>query len=308
MNSQNTQKSLNILLAFDGSQHASSAIELLRDLPLTADSKILILGVLIPRDSSNHAYLEASLAEAEKLLSSSGFQARQEMVLGYPAEIIMQYASQENPDLIILGAKGLRHTLGILLGGVAQQIIEYAEQPVMIVRAPYTNLKHVLLMTDGSPSSQKAIEYIAGTIDQTGEQKCRQFPLPQGITLHVLHVLPPATTPELLARSWPIGPDVLPPFPLDQEAEALRMKDEENVGRALLDATTQHLGNCISIKVVSTLKRGDAATEILDYIKEHHIDLAVAGSRGLSQMRAWLLGSVSRKVVHYASCSVLIVK
>ena len=41
---------------------------------------------------------------------------------------------------------------------------------------------------------------------------------------------------------------------------------------------------------------------------EKNIDLVVVGSRGLSQVGGWLLGSVSRKLVHYAGCSVLIVK
>ena len=58
----------------------------------------------------------------------------------------------------------------------------------------------------------------------------------------------------------------------------------------------------------SAMPRGDAATEILDYIKENDIDLVVCGSRGLSQVTGWLLGSVSRKLVHYADCSVMIVK
>ena len=54
--------------------------------------------------------------------------------------------------------------------------------------------------------------------------------------------------------------------------------------------------------------RGDAATEIIEYANQNQIDLIVAGSRGLSQMRRLLLGSLSRKLVHYAGCSVLIVK
>ena len=36
--------------------------------------------------------------------------------------------------------------------------------------------------------------------------------------------------------------------------------------------------------------------------------MVVCGSRGLSAVSGWLLGSVSRKLVHYAGCSVLIVK
>jgi len=54
--------------------------------------------------------------------------------------------------------------------------------------------------------------------------------------------------------------------------------------------------------------RGDAATEIIDYVKANQIDLIVAGSRGLSQIKSLWMGSVSRKLVHYSACSVLIVK
>ena len=56
------------------------------------------------------------------------------------------------------------------------------------------------------------------------------------------------------------------------------------------------------------LTRGDAATEIIDYVKSNEIDLIVAGSRGLGQFEGMWMGSVSRKLVHYSNCSVLIVK
>ena len=87
-----------------------------------------------------------------------------------------------------------------------------------------------------------------------------------------------------------------------QQAEA-----EQRQGEVLLAQSEANL-NDSGIKVESVLMRGDAATEIMNYIKEKNIDLVVVGSRGLSQVRGWLLGSVSRKLVHYAGCSVLIVK
>ena len=62
------------------------------------------------------------------------------------------------------------------------------------------------------------------------------------------------------------------------------------------------------IESTPVLLRGDAATEILDYTDKENVDLIVAGSRGLSTFRGWLTGSVSRKLVHYSNCSVLIVK
>ena len=53
--------------------------------------------------------------------------------------------------------------------------------------------------------------------------------------------------------------------------------------------------------------RGDAAKEIIEYTKEQHINLIVSGP-GLSQFKGWLLGSVSRKLVHYSEGSVLVVR
>jgi nucleotide-binding universal stress UspA family protein len=301
-------RSLNILLAFDGSQHCLSALDLLRDLPLPVDSKVTVVGVLIPRESSNHAVLEAALDQAEQMLKEKGVDSRSEIIVGNPAETIIEFANQIHPDLIVAGAKGLRHTLGILLGGVAQQIVEYSGQPVLVVRAPYKGLKHILLVTDGSPSSQAALEYLAGVSQGSEPDRCERFPLPPNILVSIMHVLPPPPSPELLARSWPIGPDVLPPIPLDREAEAAWLKEEETRGTALLDRTISSLKKCSGIQAIPVLTRGDAATEIIQYAKDHQIDLIVAGSRGLSEMRSWLLGSVSRKLVHYANCSVLIIK
>jgi nucleotide-binding universal stress UspA family protein len=58
----------------------------------------------------------------------------------------------------------------------------------------------------------------------------------------------------------------------------------------------------------SILKRGDAATEIMAVVKEQNIDLLITGSRGLTPIRSWMMGSVSRKLVHYSGCSVLVVR
>jgi nucleotide-binding universal stress UspA family protein len=301
-------RSLNVLLAFDGSQHCLSAIDFLRDLPLPLSSTVNIVGVLIPRDSSNHAVLEAALEQADQMLKAKGFNSKAEIVVGNPAETIIEWANKTHPDLIVAGAKGLRHTLGILLGGVAQQIVEYAEQPVLVVRAPYQGLKRILMVTDGSPSSQAELEYMAGISSESEPDRVERFPLPPDVQVAIMHVLPPPPSPELLARSWPIGPDVLPPIPMDREAEAAWLMEEEIRGRAILDRAVSYLNKYSMIQATPILARGDAATEIIQYARDHHIDLIVAGSRGLSEIRSWLLGSVSRKLVHYANCSVLIIK
>ena len=73
--------------------------------------------------------------------------------------------------------------------------------------------------------------------------------------------------------------------------------NEEEDGKKLLDSSVETLAG-YGIKATAILKRGDAATEIIEYIKDHQIDLTISGSRGLSQIRGWLMGRVSRKLVH----------
>jgi nucleotide-binding universal stress UspA family protein len=288
---------LEIMVAVDGSAHSLSAVNLLADLPLSGDSTIYLVTILIPRNASDHARLQAVLDHAQKIFEANGILVSTDLLVGYPSEELTQYARDHSPNLIVLGAVGLRATLGILLGGVAQQMMEYATCPVMIVRHPYESLRRILLVTDGSSYSQKAAHYLAN------------FPLKEDSEVHVIHVLPPLPSSTLIAYAWPLDADLFTPPPSPEAEETLRAQaeEEERQAQSLLEKTQKTLSS-LDVKTVGIYKRGDAATEILDYAKSQEIDLIVAGSRGLSRIQGWLLGSVSRKLVHYAQCSVLVVK
>lgn len=53
---------------------------------------------------------------------------------------------------------------------------------------------------------------------------------------------------------------------------------------------------------------GHAASSIVKFAKEHHVDLIVIGSRGLSGVERFFLGSVSFHVIQKAPCDVLVIK
>lgn len=53
---------------------------------------------------------------------------------------------------------------------------------------------------------------------------------------------------------------------------------------------------------------GHAAEQIVHYAATEKADLIVVGHRGKSLIQRWLLGSVSKRIVSYAPCSVLIVR
>jgi nucleotide-binding universal stress UspA family protein len=284
---------LKILLADDGSEHARAAVTLLGDLPLSSKSSVTALRVFTPLQISEHAALQKALEQTQADLLSKGIQTSTELLQGYPAEKLIEYADQHHPDFIVMGAKGLRATLGILLGGVVQQVVEYAQWPVLVVRAPYHGLRRVLLVTDGSPHSQRAMDSLG------------QFPLPAGVDIRVMHVMTPHPQAALLLGSSWSGMGV-PPVLYDEDI-ATAQTLEESKAQDLLAHTVETL-QARGLQATSILVRGDAATEIMHYVQEQEIDLIVAGSRGLSRVKGWLVGSVSRKLVHYAGCSVMIVK
>lgn len=288
------RKRLNILFADDGSQHAQAAVELLNDIPLPPNSRILVIHAFNSGQVPLIPDFERSLARTKEQLSTRRLRVETELKLGPAAEMILEKAQAKKPALIILGAKGLRATAGILLGGVAQQVMEYACCPVLIVRAPYRGLRRVLLVTDGSEHSQRAARYLG------------KFPFPESLDLHVLHVMPPIKRPVMMEPYYGGWQTVYARFPTQEEEKAIEERDAK-AGQALLKRTSRLLQRQGLIPT-PVLLRGDAATEILEYADMHHPDLIVAGSRGLSGFKGWWMGSVSRKLVHYAKCSVLIVK
>jgi nucleotide-binding universal stress UspA family protein len=288
------KKRLNILLADDGSQHAQAAVELLQELPLPPKSSILVLRAFNSGQIPLIPDFERSLERSKDQLASRGFRVETELKLGSAAQMILEHAEAKMPDLIVLGAKGLRSTVSILLGGVAQQVMEYATCPVLIVRAPYRGFQKILLATDGSASSLSATRYLG------------KFPLPPKAEVHVLHVLPPVQMPILMEPQYGTWQTVYAVYPTPEEDE-IRQKKETKQGEAIL-ARTCGLLQRNGIEPVSKLLRGDAATEIMNYVKAEQIDLIAAGSLGLSNFKSIWVGSVSRKLVHYSDCSVLIVK
>jgi nucleotide-binding universal stress UspA family protein len=283
---------LKILLGDDRSDHALAALALLVDLPLPSGTDVTVFRAFSPTQATDLVLMEDALNQTCNRLKKKGLFAHPELLLGVPTVKFLKHAEEQKPDLIIIGAKGLRATTGILVGGVAQQVVEYAPCPVLVVRAPYHGLREVMVVSDGSSSSQHALEFMG------------KLPLPAGARLWVMHVLPPPPL-SMLYMETPMGS--APVAMLDSDQIAAQVAKEQWAGQALLDgalATLQAAGK----PATGILKRGDAATEIMAVARQQNIDLLVTGSRGHSPIREWMMGSVSRKLVHYSGCSVLVVR
>lgn len=305
MDRQNVRKRSQFLLAFDGSEHARASVSFLSDLiiqqGIKTKSSVIILAVFSPRQTGDLAPLQQVLEQTLLYFKGKGIRAKSELILGSPGEKILEYTEKIQPAIIVIGAKGLRATLGILLGGVAQHVVEYASCPVLVVRAPYHGYRRILLVTDTSSYGKNAVQYLSGI---------RLSPITELSVMHVLPPVPIKPSPDFISHTWPTVPEMVPFYINELNAEEVAMlREEEKAGKEVLQQainTLQESSNRGEIK--SVLVRGDAASEIIQYAKDHEIDLIVAGARGESHIRSWLLGSVSRKLVHYTNCSVLIVK
>jgi nucleotide-binding universal stress UspA family protein len=297
MESPTPKQAFNILLATDGSEHAMAAASLVNDLALTPGSTVTIVAVLIPRQASSFSLLETALQQTRARIENPDINVRTQLETGYPAERIYELSEDHEVDLVVLGAKGHRHTLGILLGGVAQQVVEYVQAPILVVRSPYRRPKRIMVAVDASPCSQHVLEFLSGSGFYP------TFPVPGGAAISVVHVLPPV---DLYPRYIPTihhGQINVPP---DEDFET-RLEEEKLHGQDLLRRAVECLASS-GIDASQELLSGDAATEIIKYARKRKMDLILAGSRGMGAVKAFLLGSVSRKLVHYAQCSVLVVK
>jgi nucleotide-binding universal stress UspA family protein len=104
-----------------------------------------------------------------------------------------------------------------------------------------------------------------------------------------VHVLAVTAVPE-------IGDDV--------ETEAL-LDAAEPIARRIVGDAAEQLRD---LRVTTVALVGHPAEQLLRYAEEHEIDHIVLGHRGRSFLDRWLLGSVSRRVVAYASCTVTITR
>jgi len=88
--------------------------------------------------------------------------------------------------------------------------------------------------------------------------------------------------------------------------------------RATIEAATQHYEDAFEqlrrkaeargLALETRILVGHPAEQIIRLAAEKHADLVVVGDRGRSRITQWVFGSVSRRVVNHAPCSVLVVR
>jgi nucleotide-binding universal stress UspA family protein len=82
------------------------------------------------------------------------------VAVGDPADEILNLASRDDYDMIVLGSHGQSSLRGFLLGTVHAKVLHHAQQPVLILRS-FRPIQKILVAYRGSQCDQGALEYIA---------------------------------------------------------------------------------------------------------------------------------------------------
>jgi nucleotide-binding universal stress UspA family protein len=143
--------------------------------------------------------------------------------------------------------------------------------------------KKILIPVDGSEGSWRALEQ-AVVLGEKFES-----------TIIVANVIQPYNNAALLA------------IPLDHSTVQQGNSELEKIGDKVLEMAQEKMAN-YPHAVEYSLEVGHPSERIIALAKKVECDAIVLGSRGLSGIAEFFLGSVSSKVAQYASVPVLIVK
>jgi nucleotide-binding universal stress UspA family protein len=97
-----------------------------------------------------------------------------------------------------------------------------------------------------------------------------------------------------------------PEFAEDVETEAALESAREHFGKQFGDLEGQAARH--ELKPHLRVVTGHPAEQIVRAAEQHKVDLIILGHRGHGMFERWLLGSVSRTVIAYAPCAVMVVR
>ena len=135
----------NILVPVDGSEGSDRAITHAISMAEVCDAKLNFLYVANINQLAINACLSDAILEAVTKAGNVILDRAMEMVptgiekeafseTGSPAVAILDFATTNSVDMIVMGSRGLGIVKGVLLGSVSQYIVEQARCPVLVVK------------------------------------------------------------------------------------------------------------------------------------------------------------------------------
>jgi nucleotide-binding universal stress UspA family protein len=293
---------MKILIAYDGSEGAESAINDLKRAGLPRHAEAIVLTIaeeLIPAPTSiggvDTTFAKSLLEEEKDSLALArrarsriqmgfpGWEILAEARLGSPGSEIIARADEWLPDLIVVGSHG-RTALGrMFFGSVSQKVVNEARCSARVARGriiePYVPAR-IIVGVDGSEEADAAVDEIAA----------RGWP--DGSVVRIVNsawTIPPASDPGTAVNyaEW-----------IAQETERVKAA-AEGAAKKLRSA---------GLKASIVVKEQEPKALLCSEAEELKADCIFVGARGMGRLERFLIGSVSLGVAARAHCSVEVVR
>lgn len=295
---------MRVLLAIDGSSSATIAVDLVAAIDWPAGTTIRVvesieLGpalfggpwptvALVQSDTleeSVQSEASRNVEEARTRLARPGITLEDRVLMGRPSVAIVDDARAMHADLIVLGSRGHGRLQELLLGSTSSEVVDHAHTPVLVAR--HRRMERVVFAWDGSSYGRAAARLLTGW---------RIFARSSVRVVTVADVEVPWWTGVPEAGALQIAPDIL-------EAAETSRRLHDDLARDMTAELTD-----AGLDATAERREGEPAAEILTASVAAGADLIVLGTHGRTGLARLAKGSVAGKVLHHATCSVLIVR
>jgi nucleotide-binding universal stress UspA family protein len=204
-----------------------------------------------------------------------------EVVVGSPADRLVEAVDTHAADLLVVGEHGCQRGVWEFLGTTAEHVVQRASVPVLVARGlPPGQPRRILAAVDQSSFGRRALSWASFLGRHLGAK------------VVALHALEPVVHAPL---------ELVGIMPIAEIQEDLRVEAERWLGEEAREAGAQReLAEC-------RVAVGEPVHEILEAIEQEQADLIVIGSRGIPSPLGGMLGSVARAVLRHTSSPVLVV-
>ncbi len=294
---------MRVLLAIDGSISSDTARDLVAGLPFPNGSTIRVAGALehgpelfglpwmpvVPEDAGSIEQelvtrLTSALETAERDITRPGLTVDHLLLRGHAARAIVDEASEYGAELVVLGSRGHGALGTTLLGSTSAEVVDHAPCPVLVARG--SRIGSAVLAEDGSAGARAA----AGLLES--------WPILAGFPVTVVSVAE-------VGIPWAGAAPGLYDQVMESYTESV--DDARRQHKTIADRRRERLA-ATGRTVTTSVRDGDAAAEVVAAATQARADLIVIGTRGHTGLTRMILGSVARKVLTHAACSVLVVR
>ena len=272
---------MKLLVCSDGSERGSKVLALAARIATAGQAQVTVFGVTVTEAQEETVY--AGLRQAIRDYERNGISVELVIRRGDPVTEIIKKTRETKYDLVVIGTQREAAERNVIPPTKAYAIIEEVEPPVLVAIGDDRQLARILVCTSGGPYIETAVSLTA--------QLARS--LPAAVTL--LTVLPNlgGLHASLMMRR-------------EADAEAL-LRSNSALARDL-EAEKRSL-EAFGIQVAVRLRYGLIADEILKEVDEGDHDLVVVGvCPDPNLLRRYLIGNVTREIVHRADRPILVVR